>query len=203
MRLHPKPRSSGRKRGRTLAYDWSLGDEAAVGAALKQAAHVTQLKLINNRIVVNAMEPRARRWAFMTRRAITTRSTARARASTPCATLSRQFSLNIPVEKLRVVTEDVGGGFGMKTFVYPEYPLVLFAAKKLGRPVKWTGDRSVCLPHGQSGPRPCYGSIARARQGRTYPRHSGRYHRQSRRLPEPVRAVHSFARPAQHASGRL
>ncbi|MEN6543649.1 xanthine dehydrogenase family protein molybdopterin-binding subunit [Parvibaculum sp.] len=127
--------------GSNLAYDWSLGDEAAAGAALKQAAHVTRIKLINNRIVVNAMEPRAALGVYdATRDHYTLYSPSQGVHS--MRNFIAQFSLKIPVEKLRVVTEDVGGGFGMKTFVYPEYPLVLFASRKLGRPVKWTGDRS-------------------------------------------------------------
>jgi carbon-monoxide dehydrogenase large subunit len=127
--------------GTNLAYDWELGDEAAVSAAMKAARHVTKLKLINNRIVVNAMEPRAALGNYdKDRDHYTLYSPSQGVHSQ--RNFIAQFSLKIPVEKLRVVTEDVGGGFGMKTFVYPEYPLVLFASRMLGRPVKWTGDRS-------------------------------------------------------------
>lgn len=127
--------------GSNLAYDWELGDEAAVSAAMKAARHVTKLKLINNRIVVNAMEPRAALGNYdKDRDHYTLYSPSQGVHSQ--RNFIAQFSLKIPVEKLRVVTEDVGGGFGMKTFVYPEYPLVLFASRMLGRPVKWTGDRS-------------------------------------------------------------
>lgn len=127
--------------GSNLAYDWSLGDQPAVADAMKRASHVTRLKLVNNRIVVNAMEPRAAVGAYDSAGdRYTLYSPSQGVHS--MRNYIAQFSLKIPVEKLRVVTDDVGGGFGMKTFVYPEYPLVLFAAKKLGRPVKWTGDRS-------------------------------------------------------------
>ena len=127
--------------GSNLAYDWSLGKEDAVAEAMKQAHHVTRLKLVNNRIVVNAMEPRA---ALGVYDASDDRYTlySPSQGVHSMRNYIAQFSLNIPIEKLRVVTDDVGGGFGMKTFVYPEYPLVLFAARKLGRPVKWTADRS-------------------------------------------------------------
>lgn len=127
--------------GTNLAYDWALGDEEAAAAAMKAAHHITRLKLINNRIVVNAMEPRAAVGVYdATRDHYTLYSPSQGVHG--MRNYIAQYSLKIPVEKLRVVTEDVGGGFGMKTFVYPEYPLVLFASKMLGRPVKWTGDRS-------------------------------------------------------------
>ncbi len=127
--------------GSNLAYDWSIGKEEAVADAMARAHHITRLKLVNNRIVVNAMEPRAALGVYdATADRYTLYSPSQGVHS--MRNFIAQFSLKIPVEKLRVVTDDVGGGFGMKTFVYPEYPLVLFAAKKLGRPVKWTADRS-------------------------------------------------------------
>ncbi|MBO6543304.1 MAG: xanthine dehydrogenase family protein molybdopterin-binding subunit [Alphaproteobacteria bacterium] len=127
--------------GSNVVYDWELGDEDAIQEAKSKAAHVTKVSLINNRIVVNAMEPRAALGVYEAASEKYTLYTGsqgvhgmRARLADGC--------LNVPVEKLRVVSDDVGGGFGMKTFVYNEYPIVLFAAKALGRPVKWTGDRS-------------------------------------------------------------
>ncbi len=127
--------------GSNVVYDWELGDEDAIQEAKSKAAHVTKVSLINNRIVVNAMEPRATLGVYEAASEKYTLYTGsqgvhgmRARLADGC--------LNVPVEKLRVVSDDVGGGFGMKTFVYNEYPIVLFAAKALGRPVKWTGDRS-------------------------------------------------------------
>lgn len=127
--------------GSNVVYDWELGDEDAIQEAKSKAAHITKVSLINNRIVVNAMEPRAALGVYEAASEKYTLYTGsqgvhgmRARLADGC--------LNVPVEKLRVVSDDVGGGFGMKTFVYNEYPIVLFAAKALGRPVKWTGDRS-------------------------------------------------------------
>ncbi|MAM93966.1 xanthine dehydrogenase family protein molybdopterin-binding subunit [Parvibaculum sp.] len=127
--------------GSNLAYDWTIGDAEKTDAALKNAHHITRVKLINNRIVVNAMEPRAALGNYEAERDHYTLYTG-SQGVHGLRNNIAQHSLKIPVEKLRVVTEDVGGGFGMKTFVYPEYPLVLFASKMLGRPVKWTADRS-------------------------------------------------------------
>ncbi|MEP2830777.1 xanthine dehydrogenase family protein molybdopterin-binding subunit [Parvibaculum sp.] len=127
--------------GSNLAYDWSIGDAEKTDAALKDAHHVTRVKLVNNRIVVNAMEPRAALGNYEAERDHYTLYTG-SQGVHGLRNNIAQHSLKIPVEKLRVITEDVGGGFGMKTFVYQEYPLVLFASKMLGRPVKWTADRS-------------------------------------------------------------
>ncbi len=127
--------------GSNLAYDWDIGDAEATEAALKAAHHVTKIRLVNNRIVVNAMEPRAALGNYEADRDHYTLYVCSQGVHGMRANIA-QHSLKIPVEKLRVVTEDVGGGFGMKTFVYQEYPLVLFASKMLGRPVKWTADRS-------------------------------------------------------------
>lgn len=127
--------------GSNVAYDWGKGDEAAADEALSGAHHVTKLKLINNRIVVNAMEPRAALAAYDKE---SDRYTLHVPSQGVHGMRDRiaNDTLKIAPEKLRVITEDVGGGFGMKTFVYPEYPLALYAAKKLGRPVKWTADRA-------------------------------------------------------------
>lgn len=124
-----------------LALDHELGDKAATDAAFARAAHVTSIKLVNQRVVVNAMEPRAcmASWdAASDRYTLFTGSQGVQGMRTAIA----KMILGVPEEKLRVVTKDVGGGFGMKSFIYHEYPLVLFAAKKIGRPVKWTSERS-------------------------------------------------------------
>ena len=124
-----------------LCFDWDAGDRAAVDAAFGRAAHVTRVDLINNRIVVNSMEPRVAigdydrnddKYVLYT-------------SSQGVHGLQRQLASNIfkvPNHRVRVVTRDVGGGFGMKIFLYPEQALVPWAAKKIGRPVKWVGDRS-------------------------------------------------------------
>lgn len=123
-----------------LAYDWHYGDETAVEAAFKGAAHVTRLELINNRLVANAMEPRS---AVAGWDAASGSVTVHTCTQGPWAfrdTLAGNLSL--PPEKVRVITPDVGGGFGMKAMFYPEYTMCALAAMKLGRPVKWTSDRS-------------------------------------------------------------
>ncbi len=124
-----------------VCFDWEFGDEAKAEEVFQSAAHVTKLRLVNNRVVVNSMEPRA---AAATYDAATDRYTLTL-GSQGVHRMRQQICqqiLNIPEEKLRVVTKDVGGGFGMKGFMFPEYPLVVWAAQKTGRPVKWTGERS-------------------------------------------------------------
>jgi carbon-monoxide dehydrogenase large subunit len=122
-----------------ICLDWETGDAAAVEAAFEEAAHRITLETLNNRVMVSAMEPRA---------AIGTydgdRFTLYA-CSQGVMTLHGALAehvLKVPGEKLRIVTGDVGGGFGMKTQAYPEYPIVLKAAEKLRRPVKWVATRS-------------------------------------------------------------
>ncbi len=124
-----------------VCFDWEFGDEAKTDDAIKSAAHVTKLKLVNNRLVVNSMEPRAASASYDAAKDQYTLTL----GSQGVFNIRRQLCnqiLNIPEEKVRVVTKDVGGGFGMKGFMFPEYPLVVWAAKEIGRPVKWTGERS-------------------------------------------------------------
>jgi len=126
-----------------IVFDWDndVSDAKATDAAFAKAARVVTLELINNRVVVNSMEPR---------NAIGDYDAASGRATLTTATQGPHFVrdplaeivLKIPKEKLRLITPNVGGGFGMKAFVYPEHALVLWAAKKIGRPVKWQEDRS-------------------------------------------------------------
>ncbi len=123
-----------------LVLDWKFGDAAAVEAAFARAAHVTKLALPNNRIVVSAMEPRA---AVAEYDPDDGRFVLRVGCQGVFG-LRRGVSavLGVPVEKMRVLTGNVGGSFGMKSGCYPEYIAILFAARLLGRPVKWTNDRS-------------------------------------------------------------
>ena len=122
-----------------LAIDFHYGDAAAVAAAFAAAAHVTRLDLVSNRVIVNAMEPRSAighyrdgRWilhvgcqgVFGLRNALAA------------------DVLNVPPAQVQVLTGQVGGSFGMKAGVYPEYVCLLHAARILGRPVKWTDARS-------------------------------------------------------------
>lgn len=132
--IHPDTKSN-------IALDHELGDKAAVDAAFAKAAHVTILKLVNQRVVVNAMEPRACLGAYDQTAGKYTLYTGSQGVHGMRGAIAKLI-FGIEDAKLRVVTKDVGGGFGMKSFIYHEYPLVLFAAKKLGRPVKWTSERA-------------------------------------------------------------
>jgi carbon-monoxide dehydrogenase large subunit len=124
-----------------LCYDWHLGDPAAVDAALAKAARVVKLDLVNNRLVPNAMEPRA---AIGEYDRATGDYTLFTTSQNPhvIRLLMGAFVLHIPESKLRVVAPDVGGGFGSKIYHYAEEAIVTWAAGKLRRPVKWTAERS-------------------------------------------------------------
>ena len=123
-----------------LCLDWEAGDEGAVDAAFASAAHTASIDVVQNRIVCNAMETRAANGVYDPASDLYTLYS----ASQGVAGLRDRVALFLkhPKEKIHVVTHDVGGGFGMKAFCYPEQLLVLLAAKAIGRPVKWTGDRS-------------------------------------------------------------
>jgi len=122
-------------------YLWSLGDEAATNAAFARARHVTKVDLSNNRLIPNAIEPRA---AVATYDGASQEITLYTTSQNPhLERLVLSAFVNLaPEHRLRVVAPDVGGGFGSKIFVYPEETAVAFAAKRLGRAVKWTADRS-------------------------------------------------------------
>ena len=122
-------------------FDWHLGDRAATDAAFAKAHRVVTLDVVNNRLIPNALEPRA---AIGEYDRGTGDHTLYTTSQNPhlIRLLLGAFSYGIPEHKLRVVAPDVGGGFGSKIFHYPEEFVVLWAAKKLGRPVKWTAQRS-------------------------------------------------------------
>jgi carbon-monoxide dehydrogenase large subunit len=124
-----------------LCLDWALGDEIRTAEAFRRAAHITRLKLYNNRLVANSLETRGAIGLYDPGDEQYTLYT-----PTQGAHLIRgliaETVLGIPENHLRVVTDDVGGGFGMKMYLYPEHVLVLWAAKRVGRPVKWIGERS-------------------------------------------------------------
>ncbi len=122
-------------------YEWALGDSKAVDAAFAQAKHVTKLDIINNRLVPNAIEPRA---ALAEYDVGTDHLTLWNTSQNPhVARLVISAFVGItPEHKLRVIAPDVGGGFGSKIFIYPEEVVCLWAARKVQRPVKWTADRS-------------------------------------------------------------
>lgn len=129
--------------GTNQCFDWGWIEDnrAATDEAIKNAPHVTTLELVNNRLVPNAMEPRASTGVYDPGTGDYTLYTT---SQNPHLTrlLISAFVLGIPENKLRVVAPDVGGGFGSKIYHYGEEALVLTAAKKLGRPVRWTASRS-------------------------------------------------------------
>ncbi len=128
--------------------DFAFGDRAALDAAFARAAHVQRLSIRNNRVVVAAMEPRAALAAFEEGRFV---------LRVGCQGvfgLRNQLAddvLKVPREQVRVLTGNVGGSFGMKANAYPEYLPILHAAKLLGRPVKWTDERSGAFLSDQHG----------------------------------------------------
>src|SRR5271166_392309 len=124
-----------------LCFDWEVGDGPAVARAMTAARHRIVLELVNNRVVVNSMEPRGALGEYDPGEETYTLWSS-TQGSHFVRNLLAESVFKIPENRIRVVTRDVGGGFGMKLFLYPEHILVLWAAKKLGRPVKWTPDRA-------------------------------------------------------------
>jgi aerobic carbon-monoxide dehydrogenase large subunit len=124
-----------------LCYDWVIGDKAVVDAAFAGAAHVVKLELTNNRLVPNAMEPRAAIGDYDTSSGDYTLYTTSQNPHV-IRLLMGAFVLHIPENKLRVVAPDVGGGFGSKIYHYAEEAIVTWASGKVRRPVKWTADRT-------------------------------------------------------------
>jgi len=123
-----------------VALDYHYGDTAKIEAAFASAAHVTKLDIVNTRVAVVAMEPRVALASFDRKSERYTIQVPTQGVSGNKATLAK--ILNVPPEKVRVLTANVGGSFGMKNVNYPEYVCILHAAKALARPVKWTDERS-------------------------------------------------------------
>jgi carbon-monoxide dehydrogenase large subunit len=124
-----------------VCFDWQTGDKERTEELFLNAAHVTRLTVVNNRVVVNSMEARAAladfdaatgRWTLHTN----------TQGGWVIKSLLAKAVFQVPEEQFRVVTPDVGGGFGMKLFLYAEHALTCYAARKLGRPVKWISERS-------------------------------------------------------------
>jgi carbon-monoxide dehydrogenase large subunit len=123
-------------------FNWSLGDQAATDAAFKSAAHVTKLDLVNNRLIPNAMEPRAAIGSYDTGSDTYTLYTTSQNPHVARLVISAFHGL-APEHKLRVIAPDVGGGFGSKIFIYAEEVVCVWASKRIGgRPIKWTAERS-------------------------------------------------------------
>ena len=123
-----------------VALDYHFGDSEKVAAAFDRAAHVTRLKLSNSRVVVNAMEPRA---AIGIHDPASGRFTLHAPSQGAFGMRGNMAEiLKVEPKQVRILTGHVGGSFGMKSAPFPEYVCVLHAARALGRPVKWTDERS-------------------------------------------------------------
>ena len=122
-------------------YEWALGDSDAVEKAMEKAAHVTRIELTNNRLIPNAMEPRA---ALAEYNPGSDELTLHTTSQNPhlARLILTAFVQIAPEHKLRVIAPDVGGGFGSKIFVYSEETALAWAAKKLGLTIKWTAERS-------------------------------------------------------------
>ncbi|WP_332116651.1 xanthine dehydrogenase family protein molybdopterin-binding subunit [Azorhizobium caulinodans] len=122
-------------------FSWELGDKAATDTAFGQAAHVVRLDLVNNRLAPNPIEPRAAIGEYDSGDEAYTLWTTSQNPHVARLVLSAFVGI-APENKLRVIAPDVGGGFGSKIFIYAEETVCVWAAKRVGRPVKWTSDRS-------------------------------------------------------------
>ncbi|MBV8412972.1 MAG: xanthine dehydrogenase family protein molybdopterin-binding subunit [Alphaproteobacteria bacterium] len=133
-----------------LAYHVERGDADAVADAMRQAAHVVELDVLNNRVIVAPIEPRA--------------GIARYDSASDTMMLEltgqglhgirrqlAEFVFKVPLERIQLSAPDVGGGFGMKNFLYPEWILLLWAARQLGRPVRWEAERAEDFVSGTHG----------------------------------------------------
>ncbi len=132
--IHPEAKNN-------LIFDWDLGDEAATDAAFAKAAHVVELDIRNNRLVPNAMEPRAALGHYDKAEDHYTCWTTSQNPHVARLVMSAFYNV-APENKLRVIAPDVGGGFGSKIYIYPEEIVCLWASKKTGVPVKWVADRT-------------------------------------------------------------
>ncbi len=122
-------------------YDWAIGEKADVDAAFDEADHVTSIDIVNNRLIPNAIEPRV---ALAEYEAASGDYTLYTTTQNPhvIRLLMGAFVLQIPEHKLKIVAPDVGGGFGSKIFHYAEEAVLTWASAKVGRPIKWTAERS-------------------------------------------------------------
>ena len=123
-----------------LALDWTDGDEAAIAAAFAEATHVARVRLRDTRVAPSALEPRAAIGVWDTDEERYT-LIAGTQGVAMVRRLLADHVFQVPRRQIRVLTHAVGGGFGMKVQTYPEYAALLYAARKVGRPVKWTASR--------------------------------------------------------------
>jgi aerobic carbon-monoxide dehydrogenase large subunit len=124
-----------------VCYDWGHGSKDAVDAAFKSAAKVSTLEFANNRLIPNAMEPRAANAQYTKHDDSYTLYVANQNPHVE-RLLMGAFVLGLPESRLRVIAPDVGGGFGSKIFLYAEETALVWASKHVGRPIKWTAERS-------------------------------------------------------------
>lgn len=122
-------------------YEWALGDKPAVDKAFAQAAHVTTLEFINNRLIPNAIEPRAAVAQYARGEDSYTLHVSNQNPHVE-RLLMTAFVLGLPEHKVRVIAPDVGGGFGSKIYLYAEETVITWASKQVNRPIKWTAERS-------------------------------------------------------------
>ncbi len=122
-------------------YEWEIGDADLTDAAFRDAAHVTRLSIVNNRLIPNAIEPRAAIGCYDAAAGAYTLYTTSQNPHVARLVLSAFIGI-APEHKLRVIAPDVGGGFGSKIFIYAEETVCVWASRHIGRPVKWTGERS-------------------------------------------------------------
>jgi len=124
-----------------VCFDWGHGDKAAVDAAFAKAATVSRIDIVNNRLIPNAMEPRAANAVYARHDGSYTLYVANQNPHVE-RLLMCAFVLGLPESKVRVIAPDVGGGFGSKIFLYAEETALVWASKHVGRPIKWTAERS-------------------------------------------------------------
>ncbi|SAL76747.1 aldehyde oxidase [Caballeronia choica] len=124
-----------------ICYNWGHGDKAKTEAAFAQAAHVTTLDIVNQRLIPNAIEPRAVNASYSKHDESYTVYVANQNPHVE-RLLMAAFVLSLPESKLRIIAPDVGGGFGSKIFLYAEDVALTWASKKVGRPIKWAAERS-------------------------------------------------------------
>ncbi len=132
--LHPEAKNN-------LIYDWEIGESDAADSAIAGAAHVTKLDITNNRLIPNAIEPRAALGVYDPAEEHYTLWTTSQNPHVARLVMSAFYNV-APEHKLRVIAPDVGGGFGSKIYIYPEEIVCLWASKRSGVPVKWVADRS-------------------------------------------------------------
>ena len=168
--------------------------------AFARAAHVTKLDITNNRLIPNALEPRAAIGVYDRSNESFTIYTTSQNPHLARLVLSAFVKL-APEHKLRIVAPDVGGGFGSKIFIYPEETTVAWASRRIGKPVKWTADRSESFLSDAHGRDHVDARGTRARRAGPFPRPAREDDREPRRIPVDVRIVRADV-SVRHAARR-